>query len=1711
MAQSPIKEQEEVSSEAVNKEPQVAVVEEAIPSALVTPVAVPAEVGGEAPVQREQPRIDTSFATEFPEEIMEAGFIGSAPLSIKRTQSSNKELSKISAATLEIDSLLVEQDLESGSDNYLDQTYAKIQDELDKFVFDSANQSIVEAQTPDEVVGILQQLKEEGKTTVNLSTLRTYALSKMENIAPERMGYVAQHVARNIVFAQEIQKRSTELSAGTSFLSVLGDVGEYFLPTGTVSEQLVKYKNSIPEALDAIKNAPPEKQIEMLNAIMDGWESQETLLIENNNSLMTLGQFESLRTAVLQGGLDVIDGKTDSEIAQYLETGLDAGFGLMGAKGVFKSVESLFGYLSKRVFASDSVEINPRLMAQLFDPNIKSKNTIKEDQAFWNSEPQFVDRRIELKQAASTKNTRLYKKTLDAEKKALSAKEAAILNSQTNNTEARVLAKEKKIKFKAALKEVQNKQSELLAEVQKRQGVVDVQLSKFKDAAGAESELSRVNQFIKDGRLKEEDLLQSTGEVTVVLGTRTNSHIIDTEYLENPVSKLVVEQEGGLKKIVEDTGLSKEDIASRQVFTPTPETSLGFTNMLDNLTSMNELILADKTVTNIGMQRARALEKQAGTSLTVQDSATGFKFNPNNNEESLGTFTFLLGDGSKGFESAEDALDSAKIGLNGFDVKIVQQDGKWYAETSIEHKFDPDNDVGGLYLDPNKATGPMGRLLLNPLRILGEDVLKGLFALKGKNRSTVQKLEDRFKNSVRKLNAKQGLSLSKILEKGDSESLDWTTRASFREATGEADTKVWESYRAIRDVYEDVYQIRNKVFHQKLNSKNTKFIDDGEDGNLGTILDPKKDIDTEDGLVWDIETKRLIPATPDDGFNYVKLTNPVDGGEGIGFRSVVRVKPEKISKLPENVLNKRAGHIDRFYRETGWLVKTLGTKTVDGKEVPSNSITHIVSSEKQAKKIAEREGGVAIRSRENDDIDGIFGSDADVQFSYGSSHTKKRGEQLKGSDGLNAPILNAFETMGKSITSTQSALDYNMLKSVETRFFNEFDDMLVKDKGQVSFSPNAGSMIRKQSDEEVLFSDKRLNDFKNWHGYLKTLRTHTNGEAYKAVDKAISPVFDPILGLVGKGTDTQAAVMELKGLVSNLFVVLNPLYQVPQNMAIGLYIAGTKGTSGFKSVLQLPALIAARSTGNYRLLTSLVGGDEKLARELVQELDNNGLVDAIGRSNDFLDMARGNLDVGATSVVKSGINKVKRKTTGLIYNAAKGSQEASLAAMNMMSYLTEFNTLMKAGKKFDGKGKAEISFQAQKNVQTQNSLDMFKYQDNSSLLSVPLQFFQHVNKLFLDIIVDPQYRVITGAVETIIKREINSGRSIGREAGAYSSTYAKALTTTMLTYATFGMQGGLGMSMGSEVESKLRKEFPDLADVPVFEIMMNGVINETFNSTVQHFGGKGAIDITATYGPAAFLDMVKSFMLDGFPSFNVLGVSGAAIGTIFESAASIQALARAPNIDTFDKATMIASEILEPISGYRNIEKALIGYLFQELPFAKSLTSGMKIEKIEAVMLAGNVQPALVTDYFNGSSFDKKNEGIFSLMNDKKTAIRNAETMLQAMTRDMAYHELRGTLNLAKGNELLEKWSTAAKTISNPRFEDEISKAFAQSALTSGSSTYNQYFRPYEISGQINNRAEGLRILAQKQQSPEFKALAEAAVETAEITDTMQKILEDRE
>jgi len=1669
--------------------------------------------------------VDIASATDFESEDIEIGFLEAPDISLNRTSTSIKELSSMSSIITGEDPIATEEILKSGDDSPVEVAMEQIQQELDSFSTDYTTQQIVDAQTPEAVIGILEKLRSEGKTTVNLGTLRTYTISKMEGVAAEQMGYVSQNINRNIVLAQEIQKRTNEINASTSFLDALGDFSEYFSPSATYSEQVIKYKESVPEILERIQNAPPAKQEEIFYAALDGWTEQETALIGNNNSFMTIGQLSAFRESILEGGLDLINNTTNAEKGQYAESALDGVLALTGYKGV----KGLFSFLSKKIFAQDDVISDPKLMAQMFDPNIPSKNTIGENQAFWNKETEFVDRRKALAEAAATKDTRLFKKTLDAEKQSLVNRSTSILEAGDNNKKARALAKEKKIKFKSALKGVQAEQDRLLAEIQSRQDVVDAQLSKFDEAAAAESELSRIRQFLSDGRMSKEDLLEPTGNVEVKLGTRTDSHIIDTEYLIKPLNKLEIEKEGGLKKVVEVTGMTKEQIASRQIFTPTGDVSIGLPNMLDSIVELNELILVDKDLINLGMSRARDLEKQAGTSLTPIHSATGFK--ANDLEDSAGTFTFLMGDGAKGgFKTADEAFNAQRIGLAGVDAKVVQKDGVWYSEATIVHKFDPSRDVGGLYLHPDKYMGIVGRSLLDPLRVLGGDILKGLFALKGKNRSIVQKMENRYK-TVQKLDVNQGVSLAKVLEKGDMDEAEWGSFIAFKKATGESSQEVYEAYRTVRNLYSDVFEIRNKTYHQKLSSANVKFINDGVDGNLGTILDPNtltKKVTTKGvtkvkgDQVWDIETKKLVEATPNDGFNYVKLTNPIDGGEGIGKWDIARVKPESISKLPERILNKRDGHIDRFYRDTGWVVKKTATTKVNGVEKETTEVTHIFGTEKEARALENAEEGIsASRARENDELDGLFGQDNSVQFSYGSSHTKKRGEQLRGSDGIKAPILNVFESLGRSINSTQGSLDFNMLKSVETRFYNEFGDMFTE-KSATSFNAVARTMLSKSGSE---VSKKRLNEFKNWHSYIVGLRSHANGELFKSADEWLSPVFDPILKVAGKGTDTQAAVNSFKSLTSQLYVVLNPLFQIPQNLLVAAYITATKGAAGGKAFIQFPALLAAKSSGNYKALAKLTGGDEALARQLVEELDNNGLIDAVGRSNDILDMSRGGGGLGsagqitktkegvtkAKNVVKRGLSALNRNTTGLAYDASKGGQEYTISAMNIMSYLAEFNVVMaKKGAKFNGKAKAEITFQAQKGTQTQNSLNKFEWQDSSRALSVPLQFFQHIAKIYLDLVLDPQYKLVTSAIDTARTGKLSKGKSIGLDEGAYSRTYSQALATTLLTTSLFGMQGMFGQKMGGAVEDKIRTAFPELNDVPIFEIVMNGVINETFNGILKSEGIDGGINATATIGPAALIDMAHEFLIKDFPYVNLAGVSGATAGTLFESASSIMAIMKVPEMDTFTKITSMASEIAEPISGLKNIEKAVIGYLFQTFPYTSTLSSNLRIEKSEAAMMIMNIQPALVSDFFARSSFESKTGAFFNAFNDEGVAKNTANAMIQAMTREMAYEKLMGRFDAGTPERLLEKWSGYAQSATNPNFEDVVKKAFKDGALTKGTPVYDEYLAPYWESTQIGTRAEGMRLLGNKIQSPEAKRAWDAAMETAVDADSMNEILKER-
>ena len=1634
-----------------------------------------------------------------------------------RTKNSNKEFARMVSKNTDEDRNYVEQLLEEGDEAPLQSYIEQIEEDLNSYKMAGISKAVEEAETSEEVVTVLQRMKEETKPVVNLNTIRSYSVGMIEGVIPERMGYVTKRTLQRIVLASEISKKENELMASSSFVSLIGDFLEYVPATGVISEELTKYKQSLPDVLKALDTKPQDQQLQVLESALEAWDEQQTILFENNNSLMTAAQYQSLRDAILQGGVDLIENGelTQASYNQYIETFANIGLEVGNVFGTVKGISGLISFISRRFFSGmkgSSQDFSPELMARLFDPNAESATTIQKVDMIEEVMPELKDRRVELKEAAAKKDTRKYRKTLEAEKKDLGGLKYKLTNTDVNK-EARALSQDGKLKFKEARKQVKDRINESVKQVEARLARVQEYINEFDYSALAESELSRINQGLKEGTIKEDDLLVPTGGTVTKATTRKNSNVIDTEYIEVPLNKIKIEMESGLKGVQEESGMSAEDIATRQLPTPTNDTEIGLPNTIETQKDMNDIVLLDSTAATIGMKLAREVEEQAGTSLSPLHSATSFD-GYTDNANSIGIFSFKMTNGGKGgFDDVTEANEAARKGLAGQDWEVVEDGGKWFPVVKVEHYLNPENDVAGLYTDPTRTVGALKGLGYNPLRKLGSEVLKGIWALKGVHRSRVQKLENKFKNAVKGLSYKEGLWLDKALKQGDLEGVEWTRLREFQDATGAQGNKTFDAYRTMRDIYEQTYQIRNRNYYNKLRSKNMKFVNIGDDGDIGRVLDPKnsKDMKTNDGLVYDLQTKMLIKPDPKDGMSYVRLTNGIEDVE-TGTRLVVRMQPEDIKRLPMNLLNKRKGHIDRFYRDNGWLVSKPNVKKVEGEEVETkSSVTHIVESESDAVRIAEETGGTATRTRENDDLDSIFAENDSIQFSYGSSHTKKRGEVLKGSDGNNASVLNVFETMQKTIATTQGALDFNMLKTLEARLYNEFKDMF-KDKERTPILEKASDMLNDEWKGKP-GTTGRLQEFYNWHQYINLLKSNERGALFKRIDSALSGVFDPLLKPLGRTTDVGRAIDSLKSTVAQLAVVWNPLYQIPQNLVPALYLATTKGGSGVRAALAMGGLRKAFKKGDYKPISKALNVTEAQAKEMVEELRNNGLIDAVGRSNDFLDLARGELDVGSTSRVKSGYQRVKAETGGKLYQLSQGGQEGAIALMNMLSYMTEFQAAMKAGKKFDAKTKMDLSFKAQKNLQSQNGMDMMWFQDPKSVVSMAAQFYQHMYKFFLDIVAEPQYRVVTGALETVLKRKLSEGKYFGKEAGPYAGTYAQALLTTVLTYTAFGIKGGMGEGIGGWAEDKLRQNFPEEADSIAGNLVLDGAINEAFNETVRALGGEGAVDITATYGPAGFLDMFNDFIVEGFPSFNPLGVGGVVLGGLAESFTSAAILTVAPNIDTWDKISAISKELIEPISGWRNIEKATIGYAFEQMPFASRLSGPAKIEAVEAGMLIFNVQPDLVLDYYDKSDFNKSDSTIYDIFTGKAWAKKVTNTMLQAFARELSDETYIGMvgidakMSMTKREELIGKWIEAAKSLSGEDFHTDIEDSFRENALQSGGATYEEYIGGYLKNSTPTTHGAALGVLEQKSNSAEAKEIFGVYREFYEGQDRMNKIL----
>jgi len=1222
-----------------------------------------------------------------------------------------------------------------------------------------------------------------------------------------------------------------------------------------------------------------------------------------------------------------------------------------------------------------------------------------------------------------------------------------------------------------------------------------------------------VDLLTNEAALRSQDLRQPNyvlkGEDSEVIIHRENLNLSDTLYLFDPreqvkAAKEVANREGDLAaataSLVNETGMSTTDVAERLIMTPSSTTDVGWRNLGDKSLIDDFLnvdlppISKNKADETIAKNLGRELSRPLGT--TLKPIFSGTAFDSNDIDGSLGTFTYLLGDNQKAFKSAEKAQEAVDASGLGYSSKVVSKDDGFYVEMKVDHYINPLIDTRPLEI-ANPTPTAVASSILNDARLLEEDFIRSLYAITDVNRSTVQKLEERGKEAFRGLNVNETEMLMMILAKGDHDQKEWATLSGLhKDMEIRAPESVWKAYKDIRKLHDEIYQIREANYYNKLRAGGNKYVTVGEETVIGAPVktDSVKNVD-----VIDAATGKAVSGKKIGSGVVVKLGAPreVDRGK---FLTHMLVQPDAIKPLQRGrTLSKLDGHIDRTYKDANWIVSVSKTRNIDGKDVTKPEVKNLVQTEAQAMKVKaelEEQGFEVLeprRTRENDEDSALLTGLDNPRFGYGASHLKQRGEQLGGAKSNSlAEIYNPAESLFMSINGLQKALDYNALEAVRIKFNKGFAEHL-ENGANTPFSTDLNFMFKRDENGIPIKprDEKVVREMVNHHNYMKMLLDNQNSAVYKKIDSLISWL------RVGKyaNVETKKVAQATTKLATENYIVWNALYQLEANLLPAMYTLATGGWAGAKA-FAMAFTLKKSSKGRPKALAKLLGGDEELATRLITEIENNGLVDAVGRSDDFMDLAR-NAKQGANT--KRDVVEVVASAVTVPYGVARkgltATQQSTIKYSNLLAYLTEFNVAVKAGKKMDGAALADVNLKTRLRTQTQNSLDKFSFQSAESPLSPFLQFFQQVYKFTLDTVIEPQWEVLRKTInpvaEKVLKKQFGS---LGKNTGRISDSYGKAFMAALTTWVAFGPEGALGRNFGSMLEDSIRGA--DSSSEGVSEPMdafLDGVINYLLNESLQGLGLDVELDINPSFSPAAGIDMLGSLLGEGVGAPIGLYATGTAFGSVYNIGQAIEASWNSGAMTSWDMAKVIGSEIGRNFKMLNNAEKAYVSYWSGRHASSRTFASDLPVNTDEWLGMMFNIRDEASSEYYYRTRFSSASTNLGDTAKDVKSgkaeAIANLGWTRRAYAREIAgiiqkYENQGESADLSKRFPemltALQKWVGVAKFASADEHHDYIESVFRKSSLVYGEADPEVYLLPYIENRPYGDKSAGFRIAEQK-------------------------------
>lgn len=1531
--------------------------------------------------------------------------------------------------------------------------------------------AIGEASSPDEVATIIKEYSEEEEKEVDMADIKTTALSKRLALPENNAKALREIVEHNLYVAEEIEKLEQKLWEGTPWYDVLGDLTSLVVPVfGYADEEIDKYALELSKKVKALSDAGKREEVEvLLDSLYQSLEDTSMTLTRNNNSLLTLTALDRIKQEFRDGAPLVLelDGSA-VERGQYVGTvvwgGLEAtGIGVIGrfAKGLSTILKRV---LPRKIPDAPVKKVNVKVS----DDGRPLVNVIEKGDVKTVSQ---VQQRIEanLKESVGRLTEGEIKKLREDKR---------LLRLKNNKLKAE---EDRAGKLKPAAKR------RTLEKIRKEKAELDVRIKEI-DATIAESK-------------KRSAALREANRQRTLAPFRSSNRQVDgmnfqdgSLFRQNMITK-------GIREATREAGLSQEEAIARQL--PSTGDEVVDTRTVPNseltLTEVNELNLITENLSSIKAARAMKLQKELGEAATVQTGNIRLIPNADKNIPSLGTFEMnLTGANGSFFDSAEEALAVQKK-LFGYESEILQVGDKFTVKVKVNHSFNPDLDVATPEGMSKAIVGSMGRHLIDPLRKLGKDWLGTGMVLSDVNSSTIRQLTRKFNESIgTKWKPQFQMKLGRVLEryqelgeKGEDLKFEHLQEMFQGDDIG----KLWESFKEVKTILDEIHRITDRNFRMDLEKSNFRLLNlADDDSNYVRQLTPD-DFSSKNAVPVDGDELVYNPKTGSvQKFSEIEDTSTVvmamrRATDESGEYRLLQVDLEDVKPLPKTpLLNKRQGYIPRMYKDTGWIVRTPTTVTIGGKAREIMPVTHIVSSREEAIALADKVKRDAIRkfkeensdmdelelaqgveqlskeleskslfsrSRENNDKGIIFANEDDVSYGFGSVHTRSRGEQLEGSEGKLAPVLDPLEAISKRINSLHKDYNRPAIAAMETKFKKHFSQFL-DNKEFTPWNDNLGNMLSKAQAKAMEESVKTA--MEDMHDYIRTLRGIRDASVFEKTDNLITQIIPKGVGIGKWRTDApiENTAQAIANLATNLWIVGRPLFQVPTNALQVINVLRRYPVSFTKTgyqaitngIIAAAGKIGRKDVSKY--LSKNLGVSEEDYKKISDYFFNkSGLYDAAAFTDDIMNFG---IEAGVVSKKLGSAGNLAKEVLLVAPKVAKkgsmGLQERSLRMVNMAAFWTELQhdiwRAKKAGKswKWDNKTAERIHLRSRQITNTQNNANRFAHQDSQGL-SLMFKFTQHIQKMFLDDVLDPFLKATTG-------------KTIGKEDSINAEGRLIATQVTLFNLGMFGGAGLVGAEFLRDIYVETGEAYPEIFTSEEIHwktarfILQGGLLNQIVS------GG------TSRVNPAAILDTFQQYFTKDIVTAAGGAPLAAGLGVVdaFMNAKAI--LDSSEALTTKEAFTAFLHEMATPIAAFKDAERAYIAYKTLTHPYMKSLSGNIRIQTEEAIANLFSVTPEDVLLAWDKSREVKGNKRKPLLSFDMEERI--TDVFIRMMNREIAEKVESGedidSLHLM---EIRNYWTKKAKqALGNTGISDKIVEdKFLFFTMTPNQPHYEDYVKPF--------------------------------------------------